>query len=158
MNYVETYCKHCGTFKPDSVLDTFEHNFVHNFEDIQVNYNPFDGFDIDLTKIAFPSFDYPVKCSVENCSAHKSLHGQVIKHEFLPDNKHFYQLIKLIVPNDHLCFKCSKPLSEHAVSDHKFITKAVVKLSEPFNKVYPQFKLKLTDSKQNLLDVTIVTN
>jgi hypothetical protein len=43
------------------------------------------------------------------------------------------------------------------VFDHKFLSKAIIKLSETFDKENPQFKLKITDTKQNLLDVKIET-
>lgn len=174
----ETYCKHCGTFKYVDSLGVqkwqslsnnatrdsqIEHNFRHDFEEVEVLYDSFNGFNIDLTKISFPSFDYPTKCAVENCSGQKLLHGQVIKHEFIPRETKSYQMIKLIIPDDHLCYKCSLPLSEHnntekeKLLDHKFLSKAIVKLTQPFDKENPQFKLKITDAKQNLLDVKIET-
>ena len=155
----ETYCKHCGTFKDSDNLNIQnEHNFRHDFDEVQVLFDSFNGFTIDLTQISFPSFEYPTKCAVENCSGQKLLHGQVIKHEFVPRETKKYQMIKLIIPDDHLCYKCSLPVSEHnnengKVFDHKFLSKAVVKLLEPFDKENPQFKLKITDVKQNLLDV-----
>lgn len=99
------YICYCGNPK-DS------HNFRHIYVETSKVERKESTFYLDACKFPVKQGD---KCSVPNCSALKSLHQtKVLDHEYQPE-KFEYREIRLCIPKDTVCKKCSLTLEEHFV-------------------------------------------
>jgi hypothetical protein len=114
---------HCGHTQDD-------HNFRHLFTP-KITLTKFSSDDEEYYEVDAKDWEAETVdrgCAVPHCSAGKSLHGSVIKHEYVPANPFERRRIRFKLPLDTLCRVCGEktPLSEHKSLTHAFTTRVDV--------------------------------
>lgn len=116
------------------------HNFRHPYTETTCVERCGSTFILDASKYPKKQGD---KCSVPNCSALKSLHQtKVLDHEYKAE-KFEYREIRLCVPENTVCKKCSLTLKEHfeikekdKAMTHPFCIGLQIKNKEESDKIF----------------------
>jgi hypothetical protein len=114
------YICHCGNTESP-------HNFRHAFQktaNIHRNKNQLEEF-FELDAHDFPE-SLGTKC--EKCNALAGIHETPgLEHKYIP-TEYKYRNVKMVIPTDSVCNKCSIVLSQHhTVMTHHFVTKVYIK-------------------------------